>query len=135
MPAIRKFYLNLIVFAFVLGILIYGVQHLQTSFYLNNWTYLVLVYLAILTAVNSWISFSGLKKDSRTFITRIYSSIGLRFVFGIGFLVIYLIINPQKDLPFILAFLILYFLFTVFEIYFLVATLRPNSKSKQTVDE
>jgi len=60
--------------------------------------------------------------------SRTYSSIGIRLVFSIFPLLIYLLFSPEHDFPLIIAYILLYFFFTSFEIYMLVVNLRPDSK-------
>jgi hypothetical protein len=92
--------------------------------------WVALIYFFSLTWVTFKISNSALGKDNKTFITRIYSAIGIRFIFSIFPLLIYLLFYPEREMPFIIAYLLLYFFYTAFEIYYLVVNLRPELKQK-----
>lgn len=98
----------------------------QDKIELNNLVWIALFYFYFLSIAIYFISKSGLKKDNKTFITRIYSSIGIRFIFSLSPLLIYLFFIPNKELSFIISYLLLYFFYTAFEIYFLVVNLRPD---------
>lgn len=123
-----KFFPSLFILTGVLALGIWGFQHLQTSIQLSNLAWLALIYFLLLTLVTYKITQSGMPKDNKTFIIRTYSAIGIRFVFSIFPLFIYLIFSPERQLSFAVVYLFLYFFYTAFEIYFLVVNLRPDLK-------
>ncbi len=123
-----KFYPSLIILTGVLGLLILSFQKFQTQIDLSNLIWIALLYYLLLTAITHKISNSGLPKDNKTFIIRTYSAIGIRFIFSIFPLIIYLIFSPERQLSFAVVYLFLYFFYTAFEIYFLVVNLRPDLK-------
>lgn len=123
-----KFFPSLFILTGVLALGILGFQHLQTSIQLSNLAWLALIYFLLLTLVTYKITQSGMPKDNKTFIIRTYSAIGIRFVFSIFPLFIYLIFSPERQLSFAVVYLFLYFFYTAFEIYFLVVNLRPDLK-------
>lgn len=123
-----KFYPSLIILTGVLGLLILSFQKFQTQIDLSNLIWIALLYYLFLTAITHKISNSGLPKDNKTFIIRTYSAIGIRFIFSIFPLIIYLIFSPERQLSFAVVYLFLYFFYTAFEIYFLVVNLRPDLK-------
>lgn len=71
----------------------------------------------------------GLNKSQRTFSTAVFGSMTLRFIFSLLFLIICLIISKEKNISFIVSFLLLYLFYTIFEIVHLVRKLRAE-KSK-----
>jgi len=105
-------------------------NQVQTKWNLGWLSWISLVYYYGLSVIIFLVSASGIKKDNKTFITRVYSSIGIRFVFSLGPLLIYLLFAKTKEMSFIISYLLFYFLFTAFEIYFLVVNLRPDSTQK-----
>jgi hypothetical protein len=123
-----KFYPSLTILTGVLGLLILSFQKFQTQIDLSNLIWIALLYYLLLTAITHKISNSGLPKDNKTFIIRTYSAIGIRFIFSIFPLIIYLIFSPERQLSFAVVYLFLYFFYTAFEIYFLVVNLRPDLK-------
>jgi hypothetical protein len=124
----NKFYPSLFILTLVMAVLIFCFQQFQNSFPINNYVWVALVYFLLLTLVTYKITNSGLPKDNKTFITRTYSAIGIRFIFSIFPLFIYLIFSPVRELPFVVVYLLLYFFYTAFEIYYLVVNLRPDLK-------
>ena len=124
----QSFYKIISLTSLVLAIFIGCIDYFNGSFSNSLLVWAALIYLYLLSCVIYFVSHSGLKKDNKTFITRIFSSMGIRFIFSLFPLLIYLIFMPSKDIYFIIMYLFLYFCYTAFEIYFLVANLRPDSK-------
>ncbi|MCF8254378.1 MAG: hypothetical protein K9H61_05420 [Bacteroidia bacterium] len=112
--------------AMAAGIFVF--QLVFPSIPLTNLVWAALIYFILLTLVTFKITNSGLPKDNKTFFVRVYSAIGIRFVFSIFPLFIYLIFSPERQLSFAIVYLLLYFFYTAFEIYFLVVNLRPDLK-------
>jgi hypothetical protein len=123
-----KFFPSLFILTGVLALGILSFQQLQSSIELSNLVWVALVYYLVLTLSTYKITQSGLPKDNKTFIIRTYAAIGIRFVFSIFPLFIYLIFSPERQLSFAVVYLLLYFFYTAFEIYFLVVNLRPDLK-------
>lgn len=90
----------------------------------GNWVWIGLIFFFLLTLVLYKLVDRSLNAKQSTFSTALFGGMLIRFLFSIFFLVIYLIINKEKNLSFILTFLFLYLLFTIFEIVHLVRKLR-----------
>jgi hypothetical protein len=93
----------------------------------------VLIFFAILTALIYPIAAIGRKSNEPyTFIAAAYISIGLRFVLSLCFVIYYKYTRSSYEISFILFFFIAYILYTLFEIYWLTAKLRPDLTDKTT---
>ncbi len=125
-----NFHKSLVGLTLICGVLIFAFQAFQTKWILDSLAWISLFYFFALTWLTFKIANSGVKKDNKTFITRIYGAIGIRFIFSIFPLFIYLIFYPKREMPFIIVYLLLYFFYTAFEIYFLVVNLRPDLNKK-----
>lgn len=123
-----KFFPSLFILTGVMALFILSFQHLQNKIELSNLVWPALIYFFLLTIATHKIANSGLPKDNKTFITRTYSAIGIRFIFSIFPLFIYLIFSPERQLSFAIVYLLMYLFYTAFEIYFLVVNLRPDLK-------
>ena len=119
---------NLISLTLIIALIFFAAQNLQTKIHLSNLIWPALIYFLILSYITFRITSSTVDKNNKTFITRTYSAIGIRLIFSIFPLIIYLFFYTGFELTFVLAYFLLYLLFTSFEIYFLVITLRPDSK-------
>lgn len=99
-------------------------------------TVISIIFMGILTAAIYPIAIIGRKSsDGYTFITTAYISIGLRFILSLCFIVYYKLTRTHYELSFIFAFFASYILYTVFEIYWLTAKLRPILKEKASTNE
>lgn len=105
-------------------------QKLQQQYILNNLIWAALIYFALLTVIINRIALSGLHKDSRTFIKRVNGAIGIRLLFSLFPLILYFLFWPETSAVWVLTYLMMYFIFTTFEMYTLVANLRPDSNKK-----
>ena len=115
-------------FSFAVALLILLFQTLQSKIQLSNLIWPALLWFMLLSYITFLITSSTKDKNNKTFITRTYSAIGIRLIFSVFPLIIYLFFYPSFELTLVMAYFLLYLLFTSFEIYFLVITLRPDSK-------
>lgn len=99
-------------------------------------TVISIMFMGILTAAIYPIAMIGRKSnDGYTFIISAYISIGLRFILSLCFIVYYKLTRSHYELSFIFAFFGSYILYTIFEIYWLTAKLRPILKEKTSTNE
>lgn len=125
MQNIKKYLISLLAFSLVVGALIYFVGGM---FLISNLIWFAWAYLIGLSVASHIIASSGIHRDNKIFITRMYGSIGIRFIFSIFPLIIYLVFSKIKDVQLVIAYVLLYFFYTSFEIYHLVVNLRPDLK-------
>jgi hypothetical protein len=123
-----KYTKNLITLTLIIAAVILLVQQMQSKIVISNLIWPAVIYFFFLSYITFRITASTVDKNNKTFITRTYSAIGIRLIFSIFPLIIYLFFYTGFELTFVLAYFLLYLLFTSFEIYFLVITLRPDSK-------
>lgn len=101
-----------------------------------NDTVISIIFMGIVTAAIYPIASIGRKSnDGHTFVMSAYITIGLRFLLSLCFILYYKITRTSYEMGFILAFFISYILFTIFEIYWLTAKLRPNLNEKGSINE
>lgn len=110
----------------VLGAIIYSLLAYWPVYNPGPFVWIALAFYFLLTLGLYSLSLMGLQRNNRTFSTAVFGSMTIRFIFCILFLVIYLIINKEKNIPFIITYLILYLFYTIFEIFQLVRKLRPE---------
>lgn len=90
------------------------------------WNWFALGFFFLLNLLVNFLSQTALKGSQKSFVTFVYGSTGIRFIFSIFFIVIYLMVSDIMDKMVIGVFLFLYLLFTSFELYHLVAKLRAE---------
>ena len=82
----------------------------------------------LLTILVYYMLIRGLKKDNKKFIYAFYISTIIRLFGSIAVLLAYLLISGKNYFNQAVVFIILYFLYTGFEIVNLFPTLRPEIK-------
>ncbi len=124
-----KFVFKLLILTLILAVLTFFMfRFIETSEQI--WFWGSLAFFFALGVGISAISHRALKASNSAFFRGVMGAIGLRMMLGIFFLAIYLIVSEIKAKEFIVYYLILYLLFTIFEIYQLVAKLRPEINSE-----
>ena len=122
-----NFYQGLIALSVILGGVLAGLKYGMGYYEQGNYIWFALLFFVLLT----WFSYSytlGAKLEkNKLFTSRFFMTMGLRLIFTIIFLVIYLISNPQRDPIFVITFMILYLFYTMFEINHLVSKLRREN--------
>lgn len=126
-----KFISRLLILGLIVGILdiVY--------FYFTNepeqvWYWSVLLYYLLLGLIIGKRSHKAIANDSNSaFFMGIMSGTGIRMLFSIIFIAIYLIFSDIKSNLFIGYYLFLYLLFTIFEIYHLVHKLRTEKNTNK----
>ena len=125
-------------YAFLLGLslLQIGVILQFPDVFVVKDTVISIIFMGILTGAIYPIASIGRKSDDGyTFIILAYISIGLRFILSLCFIVYYKLTRSHYELSFIFAFFASYILYTLFDIYWLTAKLRPILKEKASTNE
>ena len=121
----KQFLVRLVILAAIAAVILLGAHHVFDA-QVSVWSWAALVFFFLLNLLVFFLSQTALKGSQKSFITFVYGSSGLRFIFSIFFIVIYLIINDVMDKLVVGSFLFLYLLFTSFELYHLVTKLRAE---------
>ncbi len=119
---------KLITFTLTIAILMLLISQFSHTIQVSTWAWAALLYFFLLSLATGLITQSGLQKDNKTFMSRTYGAIGIRFIFSLFPLLIYLLFSNSRDFTLIVIYILLYFFYTSFEIYFLVVNLRPDYK-------
>jgi hypothetical protein len=85
-----------------------------------------LIFFTLLTYIIYAIASMGVNRGNKTFIYTAFGTMIIRLLASLFFIFIYLLVNQEKNLSFIISFLSFYLFFTIFEIYHLVRKLRPE---------
>jgi peptidoglycan/LPS O-acetylase OafA/YrhL len=125
-----KFYLKLILLTVILLVLTAGYLYIFEPGE-DMWFWASLSYYFVLGVVIGWKSQKAvLSKSNSRFFAGVMGSIGIRMLFCVVFLAIYLMVSDLKSNEFVVYYLILYLFYTIFEIYQLVSKLRPEKETK-----
>ena len=128
-----KFFKNLLIFSGVVGLVIGALAYFTGHALVHTYIWYVLAFFVFITALTFYITRLGISYDNDNFQLYYFGSMGFRMLLSIGVVFIYVYLFSENELQFVLNFFVLYFLFTGFEIYSLLANLRPNLKKQDQV--
>jgi hypothetical protein len=113
-----------------------------TIFILNNTSNLfgmnivyAFIFFASLTYAMHLIGKRALAMNPKNSMSIFMGINAFRLIASFIYIVSYVGYTGTKDIPFVVALLILYVFFTMLEIYHLVTNLRPDSKKNKNLDE
>ena len=92
------------------------------------------LFYFVLTTISYSLIYLGKSGKQSTFFARVAGGMMLRMFFCVIFIAIYLYFSDVTNIPAVIYFMILYFIYTTFEIYDLVYKLRAE-KTTSKVDE
>jgi hypothetical protein len=114
--AFRKFIFKILIFT----VLIFGVASILfvtilENYYFNAFPYLILLIATVTTIGHLWVvKASG--ANTMKFTTAFMASVTLKLMVYLFFMLIYLLIDRTQVISFVLTFITLYVLFTIFEV-------------------
>ncbi|TXK37175.1 hypothetical protein FVR03_15880 [Pontibacter qinzhouensis] len=123
-----RFYRNLAILTVVLIPLLAFLQLATGPGLVHAYIWYMLAFFVFVTGFAYYITNLGVEQDADNFQVYYFSAMGFRLLLCIAVIFAYVYIIGEQQLQFVLNFFILYFLFTGFEIYSLLANLRPHLK-------
>lgn len=112
--------------------LIEVVIQLTETIHLRPWMHYTNIFYALLTLILYTVSSIGMRtKNHSIFVKTVGISTFLRLIFSVVFLFTALIFSGLEAKQYIIGYIILYFIYMVFEIKLLVPNLRPDSAHTQ----
>jgi len=120
-----RFYLIFLLIFTVLSALIFLCQKGAGVVLIHADIWNIQLFFFVVTLLAHFISSKGLKKVE-VFHLYYMASLTVRFLLCIGFILIYLLLGHSELLIFVVDFFILYFVYTSFEIYFLLRNLQVD---------
>ncbi|MCO6494607.1 MAG: hypothetical protein J5I91_02870 [Bacteroidetes bacterium] len=123
----------------LLLLILLGVSKLTENLINNEitlkWIIISNLFYYFLTIILFSISLIGVQsKNNKIFVKTLGTGIILRLLFTLSFIAISLILNDIERIPFIIANILLYFIYMAFEIKFLAFNLRHDSEQGQNVE-
>ncbi|TPE45399.1 hypothetical protein [Pontibacter mangrovi] len=121
-----KFVRNLAILAALLCIIIGVLLQFTGNALLHSYIWHMLIFFVFITGFTFYLTQLGHKNDPENFQVYYFASMGFRVVLSLGVVALYVWFYKEGRLQFVFNFFALYFLFTGFEIYSLLANLRPH---------
>ncbi len=126
--ASRKFIFKISLFTlivFVIASILFST--VLKTWFLPSYPYQLLL-IASVTTIGHLIIINASEQNSRKFSTAFLASVTLKLMIYLTFLLVFLLIDHSKVIPFVLTFIIFYVLFTVFEVIEVLNFIKKQSK-------
>lgn len=124
--------LNLTVKLFLLTLIIAGLVYLIGDVFQLNWVHesiwKIISFFLILTWLTGVFSHYLLSISKENSANILLGTIGIRFLASIAFVVIMLVLGQENIILFVINFFVIYLFYLLFDMYGLIANLRPISK-------
>jgi hypothetical protein len=114
----------------VLAAITLGVIKTTDWFVETQWVWLCLGFFFLLTNLVFFMVSNAIGKRNQTFMYAMGGSMGLRFILSIAFILVYIQFGGERELGIVIYFMIMYLLYTMFEIYFLLTNLRAAKNTE-----
>lgn len=113
---LRKYLRNLIIFTAIIGVALFTVFTFALSqyFLLIYWV-LLLFFPSVAFAIQYYLTHSGKIKNSQFYFVFMLSNT-IKFFVYLTFIIVYVLIDKSNAIPFVSVFVILYVLYTIFEV-------------------
>ena len=121
---------KLALYSLIVGLLIGALQFHSGNQLVHTHVWWLFGFMVVVTALTFYVSRLGVSYDSDNFQLYYFGSMGFRMLLSIAVIFVYLFLGLENELQFVFNFFVLYFLFTGFEIYSLLANLRPHLKKQ-----
>ena len=128
-----KFFRNLLIFTGLVSIGIGLLSHFTGTALVHSFIWYILIFFVVVTALAYYVSRLGVSYDPDNFQLYYFGSMGFRMILCIAFIFIYVYMYSENELQFVFNFFALYFLYTGFEIYSLLANFAPQLKKRNEV--
>ncbi|MCH7402543.1 hypothetical protein ACFOUP_17690 [Belliella kenyensis] len=128
MSSIKTFTVRIIALTLVLAGLIYILQnHIQPT-WVHDTIWKILSFFALLTWVTGAFVQYLMKISKENSSNILLGATAIRFMASLGFVVIFLLLDIENIILFVVNFFVIYLFYLIFDIYGLIANLRPHSK-------
>ncbi|MHA6250148.1 hypothetical protein ACXYMU_19600 [Pontibacter sp. CAU 1760] len=125
------FFRNLAILTGLLCVIIGVLLQFTGHALVHPFIWYTLLFFIFITGFTYYLTQMGAKNDPDNFQVYYFASMGFRMVLSLGVIALYAYFYKEGRLTFVFNFFALYFLFTGFEIYSLLANLRPNLKRQE----
>lgn len=111
-----KFLVKILIFILIISLIASALfATILKMFYLCAFPYLVLLIAIVTTIGHLWVVKAS-DQNTMKFTTTFMASVTLKLMIYLFFMLIYLLIDRSEAITFVITFMILYILFTIFEV-------------------
>lgn len=127
------FFRNLLIFTGIVAVAIGLLAHYTGAALVHPLIWYILLFFVVVTALAYYVTRLGVSYDPDNFQLYYFGSMGFRMILCIAVIFIYVFLYSENELQFVFNFFVLYFLFTGFEIYSILANFAPHLKKHNEV--
>lgn len=128
MKAIGLLTIKLIVYSLLIGGVFFLLDNFTQLHWVHNTVWTILSFFIIFTWLTGMFSHYLLELSKDNSVNILLGATAVRFLASIGFVAIMLFLGQDNLILFVVNFFIIYFFYLLFDIYMLMANLRPISK-------
>lgn len=128
MKDIKILTIKLFLFSLLIGGIFYLLQEYIKPEWVHESLWTILSFFVLLTWLTGMFTHYLLEISKENSVNILLGAIGIRFLASTGFVAIMLFLRVENLILFVINFFIIYFFYLLFDIYTLLANLRPNSK-------
>lgn len=126
--SLKKYFLQLFTLALFIGLAGYAVlQLIFPSVSLPEWPFMISGFVLITLGYHLYL-LRAMEVEPKKFSLRFIAATGLKMLLYIMVTAAYLFLRPVRAVPFLIAFLILYLLFTAFEMFNVLKVIRTINR-------
>jgi len=124
---LKKYIIRLLAFSVIISVLAFAIfQFVLGQYYLPIFPFLITFFVIVSISVH-YILLKASNFRIAKFSTFFMGSITAKLFLYIIFLIIYVLVDKENAVPFLLTFFVLYFLFTIFETFSLLIDLKEKN--------
>lgn len=127
-----RFILFYSLFVLLTALIILVLKYTLPFSILVQWFWCIFAFIAISTLLSYLFSTKGINKGGETSILTLMAVSGIKLFLSMGAAIVYLLNFKVNGTIFIANFFSLYFLFTAFELYFLLRNLRHQKLTEKS---
>jgi hypothetical protein len=128
MQTIKKITVRLIIFSLVVGGLILLLQEYIKPTWVHDTAWSTLSFFVVLTWITSAFSHYLISINQENSINILLGALGIRFLGSLGYIGIVLFLGVENIILFVANFFVIYLFYLLFDMYGLIANLRPISR-------
>jgi hypothetical protein len=117
---------------FAYSLIIAGLVNVIQAFVMPNWIHatiwIMLSFFMLLTWVTGMLTTYLIQISKDNSVNILLGAIGIRLMASLGFITIMLLLKTENIILVVVNFFIVYLLYLLFDIYGVIANLRPNSR-------
>jgi hypothetical protein len=128
MHTIKKLTFWLFLISLLIAGVIYLLEYFFDPFWIHEKVWIILSFFVTLTWLTGMFTHYLLGISKENSVNILLGAIGIRLLASIGFVAVMLVLKVENIIWFVVNFFIIYFFYLLFDIYGVIANLRPNSK-------